>query len=78
MIAATASWEAALTRLAGWKRTCTSEAPREPGVTRLSTRKASACSRTPRTPKTTVYQSASPKPLVALVQIVVNAIAPWP
>ena len=78
MIAETARVEAALTRLAGWKGTPTSRWPSLPGVSRSSTRNATTCSAIPTSPKTTVSASALPKPLVALVQIVVKAIAPCP
>ena len=54
MIAATASWEAAVTRLAGWKRTSVTTAPSRPGVIRSSTTNAAACRSTPRMPNTTV------------------------
>src|SRR4051794_30869502 len=78
MIAETASVAAAVTRLAGWKGTCISMAPSLPGVSRSRTTKAITCSAIPTSPNTTVQASAVPKPLVALVQMVVKAIAPWP
>ena len=54
MIAATASWTAALTRLAGWKAGSIRCCPSRPGMSTSSATKATAWSTTPRTPKTTV------------------------